>query len=93
MTWTFMYWRLTKNPNYYNLLEISTSAISDYLSNLTESTIEDLDEMKCISFNEDDSLLQPINLGIIASYYYINTNSIGLFADNISEETKMKQLL
>jgi hypothetical protein len=37
-----MYRRLCANPNYYNLSEISGSAINNYLSELIQNTIEEL---------------------------------------------------
>lgn len=40
LTWTFLYRRLTQNPNYYNLQEVSEIAINDYLSELIENAIE-----------------------------------------------------
>lgn len=92
ITWTFMYWRLTQNPNYYNLLEVSGSSITDYLSELIEATVEELEEMKCIAVEEEIELL-PLNLGIISSYYYIHTSSIEMFAENIKEDSKVKHLI
>lgn len=93
ITWTFMYWRLPQNPNYYNLQEVSGTSINDYLSGIVEATLEELQNMKCIVQEEKESELIPINLGIIASYYYINTSTIDLFNQNIKEDSKIKHLL
>lgn len=38
--------------------------------------------MKCIAVEEELELL-PLNLGIISNYYYINTTTIEMFAENI----------
>ncbi|KAL0352554.1 UNVERIFIED_CONTAM: DExH-box ATP-dependent RNA helicase DExH12 [Sesamum calycinum] len=43
LTWTFMYRRLTQNPNYYNLQGVSHRHLSDHLSELVENTISDLE--------------------------------------------------
>jgi len=67
-----MYWRLTQNPNFYNLTDVSGNGINDYLSQLVENSIEELENTKCISREENDDLT-PINLGIISSFYYVNT--------------------
>lgn len=84
-----MYWRLSKNPNYYNLLGVSGSQITEYLSELIELTVEELQDMKCIAVEEDIELL-PLNLGIISNYYYINTATIEMFAEHIKDDSKVK---
>lgn len=46
LTWTFIYRRLTQNPNYYNLQGITHRHLSDHLSELVENTLQDLDHSK-----------------------------------------------
>uniref|UniRef100_A0A672R427 Activating signal cointegrator 1 complex subunit 3 n=1 Tax=Sinocyclocheilus grahami TaxID=75366 RepID=A0A672R427_SINGR len=77
MTWTFLYRRMTQNPNYYNLQGMSHRHLSDHLSELVENTLQDLEQSKCISI-EDEMDVAPLNLGMIAAYYYINYTTIGL---------------
>lgn len=43
LTWTFMYRRLTQNPNYYNLQGATHRHLSDHLSELVETTLGDLE--------------------------------------------------
>lgn len=50
--------------------------LSDHLSDLVESTLSDLEQSKCISI-EDEMDVAPLNLGMIAAYYYINYTTIG----------------
>uniref|UniRef100_A0A8C1SFY8 Activating signal cointegrator 1 complex subunit 3 n=1 Tax=Cyprinus carpio TaxID=7962 RepID=A0A8C1SFY8_CYPCA len=76
MTWTFLYRRMTQNPNYYNLQGMSHRHLSDHLSELVENTLQDLEQSKCISI-EDEMDVAPLNLGMIAAYYYINYTTIG----------------
>ena len=76
LTWTFFYRRMTQNPNYYNLQGVSHRHLSDHLSELVENTLGDLQQSKCISIEEDMDTV-PLNLGMIASYYYINYATIG----------------
>ncbi|GAB2288942.1 DExH-box ATP-dependent RNA helicase DExH12 [Dionaea muscipula] len=92
LTWTFMYRRLTQNPNYYNLQGVSHRHLSDYLSDLVENTLSDLEASKCVIV-EDDVDLSPHNLGLIASYYYISYTTIERFSSSLTAKTKMKGLL
>ena len=70
LTWTLIYRRLVRNPNYYNLDGRSNQHLSDHLSDLVESTVDDLSESKCLEV-KDEMFLAPLNLGMIAAYYYI----------------------
>jgi pre-mRNA-splicing helicase BRR2 len=92
LTWTFFYRRLTQNPHYYNLAGTSHQHLSDHLSELIESTINDLEESKCISV-EDEMDLAPLNLGMIASYYYVQYTTLELFASSVTGKTKFKGLM
>ncbi|KAK9129134.1 hypothetical protein Sjap_009621 [Stephania japonica] len=92
LTWTFMYRRLTQNPNYYNLQGVSHRHLSDHLSELVEKTLNDLEAGKCVAI-EDDMDLSPLNLGMIASYYYISYTTIERFSSSLTPKTKMKGLL
>lgn len=93
LTWTFMYRRLTQNPNYYNMQEVSEEGISTYLSELIENTVEYLEGVKCIEVEENQMELTATNLGIICSYYYIKIESVGGFVEKIQENIKLKGLL
>jgi pre-mRNA-splicing helicase BRR2 len=92
MTYTFFYFRLPKNPNYYNLQGSTGRLITEYLSELVETTVNDLEESKCISV-EDEIDLSPLNLGMIASYYYIQYTTVELYASSLTAKTKVKGLL
>lgn len=83
---------MTKNPNYYNLHNVSHSHLSDHLSELVENTLNDLVNSKCIAIGrccmsliyletdggtEDDEMtLSALNLGMIAAYYNISCASL-----------------
>ncbi|XP_002518663.3 DExH-box ATP-dependent RNA helicase DExH12 [Ricinus communis] len=92
LTWTFMYRRLTQNPNYYNLQGVSHRHLSDHLSELVENTLSDLEASKCVAIEEDMDL-SPLNLGMIASYYYISYTTIERFSSSLTSKTRMKGLL
>jgi pre-mRNA-splicing helicase BRR2 len=93
MTWTLIYRRLLQNPNYYNLDGVSHRHLSDYLSELVESTISNLADSKCVAVDDNDIDLSPLNLGMIASYYYASYTTVELFGASISQKTRLKGLL
>ncbi|CAM8964887.1 unnamed protein product [Rhodiola kirilowii] len=92
LTWTFMHLRLTQNPNYYNLQEVSHRDVSVHLSELVENTLSDLEANKCVAI-EDDMDLSPLDLGMLASYHYISYTTIERFSSSLTAETRMKGLL
>ncbi|GJV19495.1 DExH-box ATP-dependent RNA helicase DExH12-like protein [Tanacetum coccineum] len=92
LTWTFMYRRLTQNPNYYNLQGVSQRHLSDHLSELVENTLSDLEASKCVTVDEDVDV-SPDNLGMIASYYYTSYTTIERFSSSITSKKKLKGLL
>ena len=92
VTWTLYYRRLSQNPNYYNLQGVSHRHISDHLSELIENTVSDLENAKCIAV-EDDMDLFALNLGMIATHYYLKYTTIELFSSSITAKTKLKGLL
>ena len=92
LTWTFYYRRLTQNPNYYNMTGVSHRHVSDHLSELVESTLADLETSKVIAVEEDFEL-EPLNLGMIAAYYYVAYTTIELFAASLAAKTKLKGLV
>ncbi|TYZ63781.1 hypothetical protein PybrP1_001841 [[Pythium] brassicae (nom. inval.)] len=97
LTWTFMYRRLLKNPNYYNLEGATTAHLSDHLSELVEATVTALEESRCIQVvvddDDGDERLAPLNLGMIAAYYYVKYTTIELFACSLTAQSKLKALL
>uniref|UniRef100_A0AAV1TSM2 Uncharacterized protein n=1 Tax=Peronospora matthiolae TaxID=2874970 RepID=A0AAV1TSM2_9STRA len=101
LTWTFMYRRFMKNPNYYNLQGATNVHLSDHLSELVETTVNALEESRCIHVveeegdeeNEGEERLMPLNLGMIAAYYYIKYVTIELFACSLKADSKVRALL
>jgi pre-mRNA-splicing helicase BRR2 len=83
---------MTQNPNYYNLAGITHRHLSDHLSELVETTLSDLETSKCIAI-ENDMDITPLNLGMIAAYYYINYSTIELFSMSLNAKTKIRGLI
>lgn len=94
LTWAFFYRRLPKNPNYYGMKGTSHVDISKHLSELVETVLSDLETSKCVATEgEDDVALGTLNLGIIASHYYLRYATVELFASSIAPNTKLKGVL
>ena len=92
LTWTFLYRRFAKNPTYYGLRGTSNTLISQHLSEMVETVVEDLEESKCCRIS-DDGEVSPLNLGMIASYYYVQYRTIELIASSIAAKTKIRGVL
>jgi pre-mRNA-splicing helicase BRR2 len=92
LTWSFLYRRMTQNPNFYNLQGVTHRHLSDHLSEVVENTLSDLEQSKCIAI-EDEMDLSPLNLGMIAAYYYINYTTIELFSMSLNNKTKLRGLI
>ncbi|EDR01243.1 uncharacterized protein LACBIDRAFT_240054 [Laccaria bicolor S238N-H82] len=92
LTWTYFYRRMTQNPNYYNLHNVSHQHLSDHLSELVENTLSDLVNSKCIAI-EDEMDMSALNLGMIAAYYNISYVTVEVYTLSLKERTKLKGLL
>lgn len=92
LTWTYFYRRMTQNPNYYNLHNVSHQHLSDHLSELVETTLNDLVNSKCITI-EDEMDVSALNLGMIAAYYNISYITVEVYTLSLKERTKLKGLL
>ncbi|GAK66043.1 sec63-domain-containing protein [Moesziomyces antarcticus] len=92
LTWTLMYRRLQQNPQAYNCQGKSMQHIGDYLSELVETTLADLENSKCIAI-EDEMDVSPLNLGMIASYYNVSYVTIDVFNMSLKDKTKLRGML
>ncbi|OMJ14023.1 U5 small nuclear ribonucleoprotein [Smittium culicis] len=100
ITWTLLYRRLLLNPNYYGLQGTDHNDLSDYLSELVETTLSDLSLAKCITVadendDEDDEEdeINPTNLGMIASYYQLRYVTVEMLSLSLSATTKLRGVL
>ncbi|CAG8675083.1 6955_t:CDS:2 [Cetraspora pellucida] len=92
LTWTFLYRRMVENPNYYGMQGSDHRHLSDHLSELVETTVNDLAASKCIML-EDELEVSPLNLGMIAAYYNVSYITIEMFSMSLNEKTKLRGLL
>jgi pre-mRNA-splicing helicase BRR2 len=92
ITWTLLYRRLSKNPNYYNLQGTSNVHLSEHISDMVETVLGDLEASKCCQLT-DDGDVSPLNLGMIAAYYYVQYETIELIAASLTAKTKVRGIL
>lgn len=92
LTWTFLYRRLPKNPTYYGLNGTSNVHISEFLSEMIETVMGDLEESRCLKIG-DEGETSPLNLGMIAAYYYIQYKTIDIIASSITSKTKIRGVM
>ncbi|KAF5342919.1 hypothetical protein D9757_014974 [Collybiopsis confluens] len=93
LTWTYFYRRMTQNPNYYNLHNVSHQHLSEHLSELVETTLSQLMNSKCIAIEEESNEVSSLNLGMIAAYYNISYVTVEVYTLSLKERTKLRGLL
>jgi len=92
VTWTLLYRRLTKNPNYYALQGSSHELLSEHISEMVETVLGDLVESRCCAM-DDDTNISPLNLGMIAAYYHIQYTTIEVVASSVGAKTKTRGMV
>lgn len=93
MTFTYFYRRLLANPSFYSLTNTTEDGLSQYLSDLVETTLRELDESKIIEFDEEDGSVTPQNAAMIGAYYNISYITMQTFLLSLSARTKLKGIL
>ncbi|KAI9903001.1 hypothetical protein N3K66_002353 [Trichothecium roseum] len=92
-TFTYFYRRLLANPSYYSLTNTTHEGLSNFMSDLVETTLRELGESRIIEFDEDDGSVSPQNAAMIAAYYNISYITMQTFLLSLSARTKLKGIL
>jgi len=92
-TFTYFYRRLLANPSYYSLTNPTHDGLSQYLSDMVETTLRDLTESKIIEFDDEDGTVAPQNAAMIAAYYNISYITMQTFLLSLTQKTKLKGIL
>ncbi|KHN94498.1 Sec63 domain protein [Metarhizium album ARSEF 1941] len=92
-TFTYFYRRLLANPSYYSLTSTTHDGLSNYMSDLVETTLRELSESKIIDFDEEDGSVSPQNAAMIGAYYNISYVTMQTFLLSLSGRTKLKGIL
>lgn len=69
MSCSYMYRRIARNPNFYEIAGRSEDQLNEFLSELVEDTVSELAELGYVEIGDDEMELRPRNLGRIASHY------------------------
>ena len=93
LTWTYFFRRLVQNPSYYDLESVEHDELNAFLSRLVENALLSLEDARCIEISEEDDSIEPLLLGRIASYYYLQHSSVALFASNLGPDNTLEALL
>lgn len=99
ITFTYFYRRLQINPSFYDVKNTSHTGISEYLSELVETTLQELEESNLVEIeeneeDEEDEIeeLLPTNTCMIAAHYDVSYRTMKGFT-TLDNKTKLKGLL
>lgn len=93
LTYSYFYRRLQMNPSYYGLPMVSDEGVSEYLSELVETTLKDLVDANLIEEDDEDMSITPSNGARIASYYGISFMTMQTFMLSLSGKSKLGSIL
>lgn len=91
LTWTFLYRRAHNNPTYYDIQDTSTAGVGKYLSDLIDSTIDNLKESSCVIAGQNALTATPYLS--ISSYYYLSHLTIRNLVNQITSEASFRDCL
>jgi len=92
-TFTYFYRRLLANPSYYGLQDPTHDGLSQYLSDLVETTLKQLSDARIIEMDEDEGTVAPLNAAMIAAYYNISYMTMEMFLLSLSHKSKLRTIL
>ncbi|KAG7309233.1 activating signal cointegrator 1 complex subunit [Plutella xylostella] len=93
LTWTYFFRRLLKNPSYYHLESVEPQDVNRYLSNLVQTSIDELANANCVEIEEDQRTITSTWMGRIASYYYLSHKTMRHFSEHLSHTQTFDELL
>lgn len=95
ITYTYFYRRLQQNPSFYDVKNTTHIGISEYLSDIVETTLNDLLEAGLVDLDEDEDVEEEIsitNTCMIAAHYNVSYRTMKGFT-TLNNKSKLKALL
>lgn len=92
LTWTYFFRRLVQNPSFYSLESTDDTSISSFLSDMVESTLNDLEKAGCVKTSEDGSV-ESLTMGRIAAFFYLKHETMSFFNSSLTPGLDFKALL
>ena len=91
LTWTYLYRGLLMNPSYYGLESAEPPVLAAFLSEKLDQVLADLQYAQCLEVVGD--AIEPLTLGRIAAYYYLNFVTVQLFSTDIGDANTIESLM
>ncbi|SCU86497.1 LAFA_0E01134g1_1 [Lachancea sp. 'fantastica'] len=92
LSWTFFFRRAHHNPTFYGITEdTSPTGVNKHLSELIDTTLENLAESSCVSIKGGD--IEPLPYLSISSYYYISHKTIRELLKHIRDDATFQDVL
>lgn len=92
LTWTFLFRRIHYNPTYYGIEDSSEAGINNWLVNLVDTALENLDTSGCLNLYQDGRMA-PTEFLKISSYYYMSHKTMRHFLQNMQAHALFKQCM
>ena len=97
--------RLLVNPTYYGLEDASNEGVKEFMGQLIDDTLGDLKDAGCVQMgtpteegvteakeDPNPSAVTATTLGFVASYYYLNYATVGLFSSRLGGQDTVESL-
>lgn len=92
LTYTYMFSRLKANPSYYGVKGLSEDEMNEFLSELVESTFEELSEADAIDVDGDEMVVTPRNGAFIAAHHALSTQTLAVLS-KLGSKIRLRTLL
>lgn len=98
LTYTYFYRRLAQNPSFYGLVDTTHVGVSEYLSELVETTLKDLSDAGLIELgdeeeeDEEEEEMSPLNGAMIASHYNVSFASMKILGE-LSGRSRLRNII